>query len=164
MQNGSDNPNFRHGLSNTKEYDAWRNIKRRCTNSKRPDFKYYGGRGITICDRWRSFAAFYADMGDCPPGCSVDRIDNDLGYSPENCRWADARTQSRNRRIPHTSINVGSAHGMAKINDDIARHIYRSRGPNRQIAAQYDVSESLVRQIKNRKIWIHATNEMTHGG
>ena len=70
----------------------------RCYNKKSPNYKYYGGRGISTCDSWRELNNFLADVGDRPEGASLDRIDNSKGYSPENCRWADSKTQSRNRR------------------------------------------------------------------
>lgn len=82
-----------------KEYRAWASMKSRCGNSNIPAFSDYGGRGITVCDPWRnSFEAFFEDMGNCPEGQSLDRIDVEKGYSPENCRWASSDTQINNRR------------------------------------------------------------------
>jgi hypothetical protein len=72
----------------------------RCHNSKHKRYADYGGRGITVCDRWREFPAFLADMGERPPGLSLDRVDNSAGYSAENCRWATLSEQNLNRRKP----------------------------------------------------------------
>ncbi len=88
-----------HGMSYTKEYITWDNMKQRCTNSKRKDYKNYGGRGITICKEWQaSFEAFYRDMGDKPKGLTLDRINVNGDYTPGNCRWATQSEQCLNQR------------------------------------------------------------------
>jgi hypothetical protein len=80
-------------------YNAWMNMRDRCLNQNRPSYVYYGGRGITICDRWLdSFENFLADMGEPPDGYELERVNNELGYSPENCVWANRKTQCRNTR------------------------------------------------------------------
>lgn len=91
----------RHGRSRTKEYQAWADMLKRCLNPSDKRFADYGGRGITVCARWQGkngFSRFFSDMGEAAKHASLERINNDGGYSPSNCRWADGKTQSRNRR------------------------------------------------------------------
>lgn len=89
-------------------YVAWDNMKQRCYNEKRPDFPNWGGRGIKVCDRWlESFDNFLSDMGPRPEGLSIDRIDNDSDYEPNNCRWATWQEQAANRRPARQGADNG---------------------------------------------------------
>ncbi len=88
-----------HGMSHLPEHLVWRKMLERCTSSKDASYPNYGGRGITVCDRWRDFAMFIADMGPRPsPKHSIDRIDVNGNYEPGNCRWATKKQQARNTR------------------------------------------------------------------
>lgn len=87
-----------HGLTNTREYSTWTNMLNRCRNPGMHNYQYYGGRGIVVCDRWRNFESFLEDMGKCPPGYEIDRVDNNGNYEPGNCQWATRVTNMRNTR------------------------------------------------------------------
>jgi Fic family protein len=90
--------NAKHGYFGTPTYISWSGIIERCCNPKSGNFDAYGEKGILMCERWRtSFENFLEDMGERPPGTSIDRIDVFGNYEPHNCRWADAKTQARNR-------------------------------------------------------------------
>lgn len=90
--------NYRHGMNRSREHIAWLGAKQRCDYPRHNRYARYGGRGIRICDRWRNdFAAFLSDMGPCPPGHSLDRIDLDGHYEPGNCRWASRLQQANNK-------------------------------------------------------------------
>jgi hypothetical protein len=112
----------------------------RCYNHHSKNFPHYGGRGIIVCDRWRTFKNFLADMGEPLPGLSLERINANGNYEPGNCRWATNAEQSQNRRNGKLTVE-----GAAIIRLDTRCY--------REIAKTYGVSISMVGQIKQGKTW-----------
>lgn len=89
-----------HGMSKGRTYRIWRHMRNRCHLKTHPRYDEWGGRGITVCERWHTFVNFYEDMGEAKDVMSIDRIDNNLGYYKENCRYADKYTQAQNKSNP----------------------------------------------------------------
>jgi hypothetical protein len=99
FETGQDNPAYKHGMSSSPEFVVWDAVKQRCLNENSKDFPRYGGRGITIDPSWvNSFEQFYLDVGPRPEGTTLDRINNSLGYTKSNVRWATPKEQANNRR------------------------------------------------------------------
>jgi len=117
-----------HGMSNTPTYHSWENMVQRATNPNK-SFDYYIGRGIGICDSWMDFNVFLSDMGVRPEGKTIDRIDNNSGYSKDNCRWATPFEQMNNRRdtIFITYLGVKQSVGYWSKESGISISAIRSR-------------------------------------
>lgn len=135
---------LRHGKSRrgkwAPEYFSWSSMIQRCTNPARNVYALYGGRGITVCDRWLVFDNFLSDMGERPTGTSLGRIDADVGYSTENCEWQTDSVQSRSRR-------------NNKLNSDAASEIRASSKSGPELAAKYGVSRQMVNRVRRGEAW-----------
>lgn len=134
-----------HGASDTKEHRIWRHMRQRCENPNNHKYPLYGGRGITVCERWGSFETFISDMGLCPDGFSIERIDNDKGYAPDNCVYADRYIQANNRTIKNKTTGIT---GVQKLPS--GRYHARINIAGRSVAlGTFDTLDeaSIVRQI-----------------
>lgn len=136
--------NRTHGMSGTPTYLSYYSAKHRCVRPKDSHYHLYGGRGIRMCDRWlESFANFLADMGECPPGLTIERLDNEKGYEPGNCVWATHEQQAQNRR-------------WCKASPDSVRAIRARAAAGEKIsvlASEYGMSHQVAYLIVKRKTW-----------
>ncbi len=137
----------KHGMARSKEYDTWISIKKRCLNPDNKDYKYYGERGITMCDRWQdSFQNFYEDMGDRPSKThSIDRIDNNKGYYKENCKWSTKSEQCRNQRNNRIVIINGESVCLAEAAE---RYGIRTKTVYDRVKRGWDPMVALTKPIK----------------
>jgi hypothetical protein len=150
------------------EYIAWYQMNRRCYSPKHPSFDRYGGRGIGVCDRWRDdFMAFFSDMGVRPsPAYSLDRIDNDANYGPDNCRWATYSQQRQNSGLVLDAVGARREGKRWRVNVKVgrrsvhlgcfatfaeARLVYRRAVLHRRLAAEIAAAEAEAARIVSRK-------------
>jgi len=133
-----------HGMSNIDTYSSWKSMKRRCYTVSNKSYKNYGARGITVCDRWRdSFQNFFDDMGYRPNKMSIERIDNDKGYSKENCKWATYAEQNRNRRgnrkITHNGVTMIATDWSLKLggaDNLVSKRLFRGWSEERSVTTK----------------------------
>jgi hypothetical protein len=135
-----------HGMSGrSRAYRSWKDMRQRCNNPNNSDWAAYGGRGVRVCPLWDDFTVFFSEMGECPDGHSIDRIDVNLGYSKANCRWATAKTQANNKRSNRVIEFGGKSATLQGWADEtgILRETIAAR-----IDAGWTVEESLSRGAK----------------
>lgn len=138
---------LKHGHSKvgkvSKIFWIWLSMRNRCNNPKHKYYKNYGGRNIKICSRWNNFINFLVDMGECPNGLILDRIDNDGNYEPSNCRWTDYKTSNRNRRM--TKLSMEKAKEIRKL--------YSWGFKQYEIAKHFNISPATISYVVNEKKW-----------
>lgn len=129
----------------TKTYRIWQAMLNRCRNKNVPHYCNYGGRGITVCDRWANYENFVSDMGKCPEGdMSIDRIDNDGNYEPGNCRWATRKEQNRNKR----GNRLITYDGETMILKEWAERLDIDQASLRERLEKWDLSRALTQPKK----------------
>ena len=135
-------------------YRVWTAMRERCNNSKHPRYASYGGRGIKVCPEWDNYAVFLQWMMDQEyrPGLQIDRIDNDDGYYPANCRLCTHSEQMQNRRLP-SRHKTGKRYNRTELTAEDIYTIRESELSYAQLARKYDIHSTHARNIKLRKSW-----------
>ena len=133
----------KHGMLNTGTWTSWKSMHGRCNDVGRHNYHRYGGRGIKVAARWGDFKSFYEDMGDRPEGFTIDRVDNNGDYTPENCRWISHAEQHRNKST--TKLNAVAV--------KVIRLLHSKGFSNARLARAHSVNPTTIRNIVNNISW-----------
>lgn len=138
-----------HGMCKTREYKSWKRMKERCLNPNHKSYPRYGGRGITVCERWKnSFLNFYSDMGPKPQNHTINRLDNKGNYCPENCRWASVEEQNNNKENSHLLTYNGETLTLSQW---AKRFNINSGTLCNRLKRNWDVEKSLTTPVANNE-------------
>lgn len=148
---------IKHGMHESRTYGVWEGMIDRCHNKSSRGYKNYGARGITVCSSWRDFRNFFKDMGEAPNGMQIDRINNDLGYSPDNCRWVTPVENCRNKRtnvlitIKGVTRCVEEWSKITGITDETIRYRFHQGWPEEKILSKNHrgVSENNALKVRD---------------
>jgi len=135
---------IKHGKSRTLIYALWNGMIGRCLNEKHESFRNYGGRGITVCDRWKKFENFYEDMGERPEGCTLNRVNNDGPYSPENCKWSTYAEQADNTRTSRLVTFNGKTMSISKWKRELKLPLFS------RIHKGWSIEKAFTSPVRNR--------------
>lgn len=143
----SGKPNSVHGMSSTPTYETYRSMRKRCENINDKEFKNYGGRGISVCDEWKTFDVFFADMGVRPDGSTLDRIDTNGNYCRSNCKWSTPKEQAANRRNSYNITHDGETKHVSEwsLVSGVATETIK-----RRIGYGWDVGEAIFKKSKRK--------------
>jgi hypothetical protein len=148
LRESNENPKIIHGHAGrkpTKEYSTWSGMMSRCNNANHTFYDHHGGRGITVCEQWHSFEKFLADMGERPANHSLERIDNNKGYSNDNCKWATQTHQNNNKRNNHTVTYDGRTQTISQWSAGLNMN-YQTLW--RRLKAGWSIEDALCKEVK----------------
>jgi hypothetical protein len=140
---------LKHGMSKMRFYDTWKQMLQRCTNTNNANYRSYGGRGITVCDKWQTFEGFWEDMQDSySDNLTIDRIDVNGNYEPDNCRWATRKTQRNNTRFNRFLTFYGLTLTLKQFSE---KYGMSSKALDYRLKKGWDIEKALLTPIGSRR-------------